>query len=173
MQDLRPADIILSTTTHWKSAAIRTGTWSDISHAALYTGDGFVVEAVGEGVQRISLSQALEDDCLAIVYRREGLTDVQAKMVILFANRQVGSPYDYAGVARITGNGNEKFFCSELVGEAFRQARAPILERDPSVSTPQRILSDGKVVYVGHLKNVTPPPVYTPPPQYIGDRRFN
>lgn len=173
MQDLRPADIILSTTSAYISGFIRTVSWSDVSHAALYTGDGHVIEAIGSGVQKVSFTEALEDDYLAIAYRREGLTEMQAKMIVLFANMQIGKPYDLAGAARFTGNGNEKLFCSELVCEAYRQARVPVVERDPSLSTPKQIITDGKVMYVGHLKNVTPPPVYAPPPQYLGDRRFN
>lgn len=47
-------DIIFSTQKHYKSWAIRTVTGkSKFSHAALYLGEGFLMEAVTEGVRRV------------------------------------------------------------------------------------------------------------------------
>ena len=61
-----------------------------------------------------------------------------------------------AGIAAHFGafNSEEKFFCSELVLEAFRLAGVPLVKVTPQLSTPQTIVeahSDGILEYVGHL----------------------
>ena len=83
--DMQPADIIVSTGSGAVSAVIRTGSLSPYSHAALYIGNGEVIEAIGEGVVRQSLANALSDDTLAVVYRRIGLSAAQAGLVIRYA----------------------------------------------------------------------------------------
>ena len=64
--EMQPADIIVSTGSGAVSAVIRTGSLSPYSHAALYIGNGEVIEAIGEGVVRQSLANALSDDTLAV-----------------------------------------------------------------------------------------------------------
>lgn len=97
--DLRPADILLSTGDATVSAVIRGGTGSRFSHAALYVGGGEIIEAIGEGVVRQSLSRAMSDDTLVCVYRRLRMSDAQAQQVIRYASMQVGKAYDAAGAA--------------------------------------------------------------------------
>jgi len=49
---------------------------------------------------------------------------------------------------------SDKFYCSQLVLEAFRQAGHPIISASPNTSTPEDIpeaYSHGKLLYVGHL----------------------
>jgi N-acetylmuramoyl-L-alanine amidase/uncharacterized protein YycO len=52
------------------------------------------------------------------------------------------------------GTGNNKFFCSQLVLEAYRQAGIPITKDDPVWHTPEDIaqLAFTQLEYVGHLK---------------------
>jgi hypothetical protein len=63
---LRPADIICSTTDAAVSAVIRAGIGASVSHCILYVGGSFVIEAVGEGVRRRPLAEAIEGANLAI-----------------------------------------------------------------------------------------------------------
>lgn len=95
--DLRPADILLSTGDASVSGAIRFGTGSRFSHASLYSGNGEIIEAIGEGVVRQSLDRAMRDDTLVCVYRRIRMSDAQAQQVLRYASSQVGKPYDEAG----------------------------------------------------------------------------
>lgn len=97
--DLRPGDILLSTGSATVSGVIRAGTGSRFSHAALYVGNGEIIEAIGEGVVRQSLDRAMRDDTLVCVYRRIQMSDAQAQQVIRYASAQVGKPYDEAGAA--------------------------------------------------------------------------
>ena len=96
-QDLKPADILLSTGAASVSAAIRFGTGSRFSHASLYVGDGEIIEAIGEGVVRQSLDRAMRDDTFVCVYRRIRMSDAQAGQVIRYASMQIGKPYDQSG----------------------------------------------------------------------------
>ena len=178
--EMQAADIIVSTGSGAVSTVIRAGSGSPYSHAALYIGNGDVIEAIGEGVVRQGLQTALSDDTLAVVYRRIGLTAAQAGLVIRYVASQIGKSYDYVGVAgasKYTTGGmimrvisiplsviqdigealntlspESSFFCSELVLRAFEQANAPITFRPATVSSPGDIPGSHRVQYIGHLK---------------------
>jgi uncharacterized protein YycO len=96
---LRPADIIVSTTAANVSGAIRTATGSSVSHAMVYIGNQFVVEAISVGVVKRTLTQALRDATLAIALRRRNLSKEQANSVIKHAEEFVAKklPYDNLG----------------------------------------------------------------------------
>jgi cell wall-associated NlpC family hydrolase len=177
---MQTADIIVSTGTGAASGVIRAGTVSSFSHAALYAGNGEIIEAIGEGVVKQSLSDALRDDVLAVVYRRKGLSSAEAEMVVRYASQQVGKSYDYTGVVGssvLTPGGfvgrmlffplgviqgvsaaanmlspESSFFCSELVLRAFEQADAPITFKPATLSNPSDIPGSHHMQYVGHLK---------------------
>ncbi|MDP3000563.1 MAG: YiiX/YebB-like N1pC/P60 family cysteine hydrolase [Bryobacterales bacterium] len=178
--EMQTADVIVSTGTGAASGVIRAGTVSSFSHAALYAGNGQIIEAIGEGVVKQSLGDALQDDVLAVVYRRQGLSSAQAAIVVSYASGQVGKSYDYAGVAGSSGrtvggtigrmlffplgviqgvtaaanmlSPESSFFCSELVLRAFEQADARITFMPATLSTPSDIPGSHNMQYVGHLK---------------------
>jgi hypothetical protein len=77
VNSLRPADIIVSTTNAGISAVIRAGIGSSVSHSIIYVGGSTVVEAVGAGVVRQRLVDALQGAVLAIALRRRNLTEKQ------------------------------------------------------------------------------------------------
>ena len=176
---LQPADIIVSTAHGAISGVIRAVTASPISHAMLYVGNGNVIEAVGEGVLSRSLPAALHGADLAVAYRYKNLPATAAASVVAAA-RAIASQrpkYDLTGalgagarsnvvlcvvvfrlacpaVASGAMNDPNKFFCSELVLEAYRRAGFPITNTPPSSASPDRIVeaySDGKLIYVGHI----------------------
>ena len=177
---LEAADIIVSTTTQFVSRGIRLGTGASVSHAMLYTGDNYVIEAIGSGVVRRPLSEALHDSYLAVAYRHQNMNPIHARLIIRYANEQLSKPYDTpgailggggraspilcvvllgtaaCGAARAgTFSSNDRFFCSELVIEAYRQANMPIITGRSDTSNPNNIVeaySVGRLQYVGHLK---------------------
>lgn len=177
---LQAADIIVSTASGWLSGGIRFGTSSQVSHAALFAGNGQVIEAVGEGVLLRSLNASLREHYLAVAYRVRGMNPSAASKIVQFARRWVGRKYDTLGAAAAGSRGpvggavcvmafgiipcagaqqgafksSDKFYCSQLVLEAYRQAGASFIQQNPNTSYPQDIVtaySNGKLSYVGHL----------------------
>lgn len=176
---LKPADIVVSTTDAAVSGVIRFFTGAPISHAMLYAGSGEAIEAVGEGVRRTALNNALAHGRLAVAYRYKGLPDDAASKVVDYADAQARrhAPYDTPGAIGAGANTNklvcvvalgiacpavaggalnqkDSFFCSELVLEAFQRAGYPISKIPPGSAGPDRILeaySHGVLTYVGHI----------------------
>ncbi len=174
---LQTADIIVSAGVGTVSKAIQFGTSSDVSHASLYIGNGKVIEAIGEGVVERSLTDALQDHYLAVAYRVRDMNPVAAALIVHNASRWIGRKYDTLGAAGagarnpivcvmvygiaacgVALNGGfkstDKFYCSQLVLEAYREARVPFVDQNPDTSQPQDIVtaySKNKLLYVGHL----------------------
>jgi cell wall-associated NlpC family hydrolase len=170
---LQAADITVSAGTGLVSDGIRLGTSSDVSHASLYAGDGNVVEAIGEGVVQRSLAKALDEDYLAVAYRVRGMTPSTAARIVHVAAQWKGKKYDTPGALEAGARSpvlcvivacgaaragafksSDKFYCSQLVLEAYRQAGASFVTQDPNLSQPQDVVtaySKGKLLYVGHL----------------------
>ncbi len=174
---LLPADIIVSTTAARVSGAIRKITGSVVSHASVYIGNGELIEAIGEGVIRRTLDIAIAQATLAVALRRRGITDGAADQVVRFAESNVGKKYDYAGLAGAGAkshpgvaclisplgcyaalhgafSSSNKFYCSELVLEAFRQADLPIIDDRSDTSVPDDIVQafySHQLDFVGHL----------------------
>jgi hypothetical protein len=67
----------------------------------LYVGGSYVIEAVGPGVVRRPLAEALEGATLAIALRRRNLTEKQRSAVIDYATKFAlkNLPYDAIGAA--------------------------------------------------------------------------
>lgn len=161
-EELRPADIIISTSSAGISAFIRIATVSVVSHAALYIGDGMVIEAIGEGVSKRRLTNALADSKLAVVYRHPDVTSESAKKVVAFASNQVGKKYSASGAAlsadkflcRVVGPQEAGFYCSQLVAEAFKAAKIPLSTLPSQCITPQDVVNVAfqRLIYVGHIK---------------------
>jgi len=179
---LQTADIIVSTASGAVSGGIRFGTSSQVSHAALFIGNGQVIEAVGEGVRQVPLSASLKDHCLAVAYRVRGINPGVALRIVQFAHQWAAEKrkYDTLGAAaagsRARAGGaicvlvfgivpcggaqagafksSDKFYCSQLVLEAYRRAGASFIQQNPNTSYPQDLVtaySQGKLLYVGHL----------------------
>ena len=174
---LQPADIIVSAGIGAVSTAIRYGTASDVSHAALYIGDGEVIEAIGPGVMERPLNKSLDDHSLAVAYRARGMTPSAAAMIVHFAEKWKRKKYDTAGAAAAGARNpfvcvvvmgiapcaaaragkfksSDKFYCSQLVLEAYRRAGVSFITQDPNTSQPEDMVtaySKDKLLYVGHL----------------------
>src|SRR5262249_27448512 len=145
LKDLKPGDIILNTTEGIVSDGIKFFSNSNYNHAAIYIGNGEVVEAVGQGVRRIKLTDFLNDDHLvrSMVLRNNNLTDSQRGAIADFAIKQVGKPYSVGGVIgqglhlkpNNAGEFDRKdYYCSQLVAAAYSSAGARLdatLEHSP------------------------------------------
>lgn len=96
--ELQPGDILLSADAGLTSAGIRLFTFSPVSHAALYVGDGEVAEALGGGVRLRAMDRVLKEESVVAVFRHPALDPERALRVSVFAREQVGKPYDFVGV---------------------------------------------------------------------------
>ncbi|MFU2315655.1 YaeF family permuted papain-like enzyme [Rahnella sp. PCH160] len=100
-EQLQPGDILLSSTTGVTSLGIRLFSLSGVSHASVYLGNGEVAEAVGEGVQIVSLEQALSHSNSMVSLRHPGFSDVQLQRLRFFAQSKRGKKYNYKGIVII------------------------------------------------------------------------
>jgi uncharacterized protein YycO len=170
---LQTADILVSTTLSPTSGAIRIFTRSPVSHASLYVGDGNVIEAIGTGVTRRALTEALRDDVLAVAYRSPAVTPVVGQNIVKYALAQVGRGYSRIGAAssvnpvlcRISSNPTASFFCSQLVLESYKQAGVPLTSQPSQCMSPEDVamIAQSQLIYVGHLLgDITRFPVILP-----------
>lgn len=97
INQLRKADVIVSTTDAAVSGAIRGGIGADFSHSMLYKGNNRVIEAISEGVVERTWDAASAESTLAIALRRRNMTDVLKNEVIRYGESFLNLPYDGIG----------------------------------------------------------------------------
>jgi len=139
---LAAGDIILSTAPFavtipaLKSFAIRLLTWSPISHAAMVIDRGHLVEAVGDGVLRLSLSGALIDPAqqVRVLRLKEefGWPSVAAQAAAV-AEQSVSHSYATIAAlcslfAKLPGPSEHEHFCSHLVAQSYEAAGVKLVE---------------------------------------------
>ena len=95
---LQPGDILLTSIATVNSFGIRLGTFSPVSHAVLYLGDGLIAEAVGSGVRARRLADVVDEEQMVVAFRVPGLQPADVEKIRNWANAQVGTRYNTAGV---------------------------------------------------------------------------
>ena len=95
---LQPGDIVLTSASTLRSAGIRLMTWSSVSHAALYIGEGRIVEALGSGVHVRPLEELLLEESIAVVLRYPGLNPGQQLLITDYALEKTGTRFSFVGV---------------------------------------------------------------------------
>ncbi len=100
-EQLQPGDILLSSATGVTSLGIRLFSLTGVSHASVYLGKGEVAEAIGSGVQIISLEEALTHSNSMVSLRNQKLTDLQAEKLRIFSQNNQGKKYNYKGIVII------------------------------------------------------------------------
>jgi cell wall-associated NlpC family hydrolase len=164
---LKKGDVILSTTADTVSKIVKISTNSKFSHARLYIGGEYIIEAIDPVVREEKLVKVLKGDLYAAVYRVGNLTDLQKANIISYATKQRGKEYDLSGAIGSSGAGiaiaglfptitnlidsESDFYCSELVAFAYKNAGIK-LEVLSSQTTPKDLAHNKKLEYVGHLK---------------------
>lgn len=98
---LLPGDILLSSTTGVTSLGIRLFSLTGVSHASVYLGNGEVAEAVGDGVQIISLEEALTHSNSMVSLRNPKFDNMQAEKLRIFSQNNRGKKYNYKGIVII------------------------------------------------------------------------
>ncbi|WP_440108538.1 YiiX/YebB-like N1pC/P60 family cysteine hydrolase [Acidovorax sp. BL-A-41-H1] len=121
--DLRAGDIVLSATHGINSLGIRAITLSPVSHAALYLGNGRIIEAVGSGVRIRSTAEFMADEATIVAFRHPGITDEHAVAMRAFAQAQDGKKYNTAGIVLQAPFTLQRKYCElPLVPGAVRDA---------------------------------------------------
>ncbi len=120
--DLQEGDLLFSSTIGLKSLGIRLFSASSVSHVAIYIGQGQVAEAVGDGVQIVTLKEALIHSDKLFALRMPGLTPEQATQIREFAKQKAGSRYNYQGIIEMMPFMVTKQLCSlNPFSQDFRQ----------------------------------------------------
>ena len=117
--------------TSFFSKLIKWRTWSNISHTGAFLGDD-VIEAWGGGVVRQHWTSGHEPGTKITLYRVPCL-DKQWEIFYSFLLHQVGKKYDKMGIlgfmTRAKSQHPDKWFCSELVFAAAKEAGIDLLAR--------------------------------------------
>ncbi|WP_435955137.1 YaeF family permuted papain-like enzyme [Dryocola sp. BD626] len=120
--DLRAGDLLLSSSISLTSVGIRVFSTSAVSHVALYIGEGEVAEAVGGGVQIVTIDEAMKHSDKILALRMTDLTQEEAQKVRQFAQQKAGSGYNYKGIIEMAPFMVTKQLCSlNPFSKEFRQ----------------------------------------------------
>jgi hypothetical protein len=96
---------------------------SCFTHAALYEGDGKILETLStDGVGRTELEDTLNDAALIEVLRPPYKTPEDRDAVISFSQSKMGMPYDYA----FDTSNDKELYCSEMIYWALKSMPNPI-----------------------------------------------
>ncbi len=130
---LKPGDVILFQGKSFVSRGIMWFTDSEYSHAALYVGDGYIIEATAAGVEKNRLDFS---HCSSYCIRRaEWLTDGQISRIVEKAYALIYDEYDMKQLftlgayyffrklgitwAALVANMPNRMICSELVAVCY------------------------------------------------------
>ena len=148
---LNPGDILLSTVPNDRtSIAIRIGTWSRFSHAAISTDPPLFIEAVGIGTRPFSILRiGVKDKRWVRMLRLKATVTNHADRALdagKRANTYLGRGYWLVGAlaAKIPGaNLQERtgVFCSHLVAQAYREAGVDLVPGLPPHKVTPKALS--------------------------------
>lgn len=154
---LQPGDIILCRgCAGWLEDTFGNivGYWH---HAAMYIGNGQMVEAWKNGVRVVSVDMVRNADEVA-VYRVSTSSSIKQK-AINWALTKVGLPYDYQWLTYIGGKEvyGSSYYCSELIWAAYLANGGPDIDQHPGWSwrygynvAPQELADDGDTYLVAH-----------------------
>lgn len=122
------------------SLLLRTYMWDAWSHCGLVDGDDVIEALIPHGVCRTPLAAFIKRSS---AYEIIEIPVPNAEVVLAAVRRQVGKPYDYAGVLGIWFRRNwentDRWFCSELVAWAIEHTRS---------------------LFRGHISRITPRDLY-------------
>jgi uncharacterized protein YycO len=144
LSGLEPGDVLLSTSLHWLSSAIKVGTRSPFSHAAIYWGRMSFLEAVGHGVCNFNvLASAVSDKRSVRVLRLSSrfAADIRTRAAEA-ASSYIGREYWVEGAIKSpfglkSDQSLGRVFCSHLVTQSFADAGVELCPgRRPEFVTP-------------------------------------
>lgn len=112
---MKPGDVLLRRVDYTSANMIIPGFFG---HAAVYVGNGTIIDATTHGVRKISVEDFFAEGDHAMVIRPKNLTEDEAKKAVQYAENQVGKVYDYD----LDANDDQRFTCTELVASTLKAA---------------------------------------------------
>lgn len=136
---------------------VKLATWSWCSHVDIVLPDGRLLGAVPRyGVSIRDLLDSKPD-----TRYEDYLVNAPADRVIQCAMQHLGKPYDWRGIVgfgtRRDWHHPDRWFCSELVAEAFSEAGVPLLRGDKTWRlSPRDLLLSPLLLDPSSMKQVNP-----------------
>ena len=158
--DLKPGDLLFSSSLGVTSFGIRVFSTSSVSHVAIYLGDNNVAEATGAGVQDSGYNYRGIVEFIPFMVTRQMCSlnpfseDFRQQCVSGLAKAQLSS----------MGEGDKKsWFCSEFVTDAFAKAGHPLTLAQSGWISPADLMHmrtgdisafkpETQLQYIGHMK---------------------
>lgn len=141
----KTGDWIVTRGYHATDNLVANATGTPISHAAVYNADTqSVIEAEGKGVHATSLKDFVNKSYRILIIRPRWLNDDNGVLAFTEAQKLVGKDYDYLGT--IGFNFPDKYYCSELTINIYKQWYKPV-EKFPTVIKPGDLYLYGEVLY--------------------------
>ena len=121
---IQPGDILIQKDENCPimQAISKVGTGSDFVHAAIYKGDGKILESVPRGVREADLNIYLKGYSSVMIFRPPYKTPEDKQAAIDFAEKQVGKPYNLL----FNESHGKSFYCTQLVRDALSSTPNPI-----------------------------------------------
>lgn len=115
---LQPGDVLLLRTDGEIANMFIPGYWT---HAAMFCGGDYVVEAVGEGVLNTDMLDTILTRDAVMICRPSFATEEQRCDAAEWAKAQIGKGYDL-----FFNPNNDAFYCSELIWLAYERTMGAI-----------------------------------------------
>ncbi len=95
---IQAGDILLSAANSITSVGIRALSFSPVSHASIYLGDGKVAEAVTSGIRISTMADFLNEQSSIVAFRDPRFQAVNMPPMRSFVDKNVGQKYNYLGI---------------------------------------------------------------------------
>lgn len=110
---LKPGDVLLRRTEGTSGNLFIPSWWK---HAAVYTGDGYVVEATFDGVKKTPIDKFFAEGDHVMVVRAKGMSSTGQARAAAYAEAQVGKTYDFD----VNFDDDARLICTELADQAVK-----------------------------------------------------
>lgn len=128
MMDIKPGDVLLSRRNRETTNFLIPGHWK---HAAMYIGEGRVIEAVGRGVVESSLLEFCTTKDSVVCLRSTFCSTADAELAVVYAKKLRGMPYDYLVEHDQSMTVNLAFYCSEVIWWSYDRVYHASGEKSP------------------------------------------
>lgn len=108
---LKPGDVLLRRTEGTSGNLFIPSWWK---HAAVYTGDGFVVEATFDGVKKTPIDKFFAEGDHVMTLRGKAMTPEKQAQAAAYAEAQIGKAYDFD----VDFDDDARLSCTELADQA-------------------------------------------------------
>jgi hypothetical protein len=116
VSQLKPGDVLLRRTEGTSGNLFIPSWWK---HAAVYTGDGYVVEATFDGVKKTPIDKFFAEGDHVMALRAKSMTPEMQAQASAYAEAQVGKPYDFD----VNFDDDARLSCTELADQAVNAAK--------------------------------------------------